>query len=198
MRGYFGIGIDGVSKTGNMGNLIRTAHAFGAQFAFAVKPKLYAHNGESVVKRYTDTSKSQLSIPFYSYESAEAVELPQGCHMVGIEISDEAVDLPSFKHPLRAVYVLGGERSSLSAEMLARCDQLIKIPTKFSLNVATAGAIVMYDRHRVLGGYPERPLMTGDVPEPKKPHVHGKSKSRRERRLEKEAAMMANSDEGNT
>ncbi len=38
MRGYFSIGIDGVTKTGNMGNLIRTAHGFGAAFAFSIKP----------------------------------------------------------------------------------------------------------------------------------------------------------------
>jgi len=182
MRGYFGIGIDGSSKTGNMGNLIRTAHAFGASFAFAVRPKLVAHTGEPVTKKFTDTSKSQNNIPFFNYDTADDVEIPDGCHVVGIEIINEAIDLPSFKHPLRAVYVLGGERSELSPEMQARCDQMIKIPTKFSLNVATAGAIVMYDRHRILGGYPERPLMTGQEPEPKATHVHGGVRNRRAKR----------------
>ncbi|MFC3051487.1 RNA methyltransferase [Kordiimonas pumila] len=191
MRGYFGIGIDGASKTGNMGNLIRTAHAFGASFAFAVKPKIYVHSGETVTKKFTDTSKTQQNIPFFNYDSVDDIDMPQGCHLVGIEISDDAIDLPSFKHPLRAVYVLGGERTSLSPEMYARCDHVIKIPTKFSLNVATAGAIVMYDRHRILGGYPERPLMTGEPPVEKAPHVHGASKSRREKRLLREAKLAA-------
>ena len=29
-RGYFGIGVEGVSKSANVGALLRTAHAFGA------------------------------------------------------------------------------------------------------------------------------------------------------------------------
>ncbi|PCI64220.1 MAG: rRNA methyltransferase [Kordiimonadales bacterium] len=178
MRGYFGIGIDSASKAGNMGNLIRTAHAFGASFAFAVNPKRFTHNGEMVTKEFTDTSKSHQQIPFFNYETAADVEVPQGCHLVGIEICDEAIDLPSFKHPLQAVYVLGGERSSLSDEMRERCSQMIKIPTKFSLNVATAGAIVMYDRHRLLGGYADRPIVTGRAPDAKPVHVHGGVKDR--------------------
>lgn len=188
MRGYFGIGIDGASKKGNMGNLIRTAHAFGAAFAFAVNPKIEYHNGEAVTRDFTDTSKSHQAIPFFNYGSVDEVEIPQGCKIIGIEITDDAIDLPSFKHPLQAVYVLGGERSSLSPEMLARCDQFIKIPTKFCLNVATAGAIVMYDRHRVLGGYPERPIVTGGTPQLKPPHVHGGVRNRHAAKRARKAA----------
>lgn len=180
MRGYFAVGIDQASKAGNVGNLMRTAHAFGASFVFAINPKLVAHTGEPVTKAYTDTSKSHHAIPFFNYDSVDEMDVPKGCKIVGVELTEDAVDLPSFKHPLQAIYVLGGERSSLSAEMLARCDQTIKIPTKFSLNVATAGAIVMYDRHRVLGGYPERPLMTGAKPEPRPVHVHGPVLNRRD------------------
>lgn len=187
MRGYFAIGIDQASKAGNVGNLIRTAHAFGASFVFAVNPKVMAHSGELVTKDFTDTSKSHQQIPFFNYDTAADVEVPQGCRLVGVEITEDAVDLPSFKHPAQAIYVLGGERSSLSADMLARCDQTIKIPSKFSLNVATAGAIVMYDRHRVLGGYPDRPLMTGQKPDARRAHVHGGVRNRRESKADRAA-----------
>ncbi|WP_417449491.1 RNA methyltransferase [Kordiimonas sp.] len=187
MRGYFGIGIDGVSKEGNMGNLIRTAHGFGASFAFAVKPAVAQHSGAPVTADFADTSKTHTQIPFYAYASAAEVDVPQGCKLVGIEITDDAIDLPSFRHPTRAVYVLGAERRSLSAEMAARCDYMIKIPTKFSLNVATAGAIVMYDRLRMLGGFADRPLMAGQDPVEKPAHVHGGRFSRLERRARREA-----------
>ena len=30
MKGYFGIGVEGISKAVNVGTLFRTAHAFGA------------------------------------------------------------------------------------------------------------------------------------------------------------------------
>jgi len=180
MRGYFGIGIDGPSKSGNMGNLIRTAHAFGAAFAFAVKPHVVALTGEVVTSAFADTSKTHQQLPFYTYDHADAVEVPQGCRLVGVEMCDEAVDLPSFRHPMQAVYVLGGERTSLSEPMAARCDHMIKIPTKFSLNVATAGAIVMYDRLRMIGGFAERPVMAGAEPQEKPVHRHGGRISRSE------------------
>jgi len=35
-RGYFGIGVEGISKPMNAGNLFRTAHAFGASFVFTI------------------------------------------------------------------------------------------------------------------------------------------------------------------
>ena len=181
MRGFFAIGIDGASKEGNVGNLIRTAHAFGANFVFAVKPKRVAHTGEVVTKDFADTSKTHEQIPFFNYDSADAVPVPQGGRIVGIELDDAAIDLPSFRHPAQALYVLGGERSSLSPEMRARCDFMIKIPTHFSLNVATAGAIVLYDRWRLMGGFAERPVMAGQTPVEPRGHVHGRPISRRDR-----------------
>lgn len=33
MRGYFGVGVEEISKEGNVGNLARSAHAFGASFS---------------------------------------------------------------------------------------------------------------------------------------------------------------------
>ena len=99
--------------------------------------------------------------------------LPQGCRLVGIELIEEAVDLPSFRHPLRAAYVLGPERGSLSPQMLARCDYTVKIPTSFCINVAMAGAIVMYDRVRSLGRFAARPVSEGGPTTGLEPHVQG-------------------------
>ena len=89
------------------------------------------------------------------------MQMPRDCRLVGVELTDDAVELPSFRHPSRAAYVLGRERGSLSGEMLARCEFVVRIPTAFCINVATAGAIVMYDRVRALGGFPDRPVRAG-------------------------------------
>jgi hypothetical protein len=35
-RGYFAIGVEGISKAVNLGNLLRSAHAFGASFVFTI------------------------------------------------------------------------------------------------------------------------------------------------------------------
>jgi tRNA G18 (ribose-2'-O)-methylase SpoU len=80
---------------------------------------------------------------------------------VGVELLEEAVDLPSFRHPLRAAYVLGPEQGALSPELLARCDHVVRIPSSFCINLAMAGAIVMYDRMRCLGRFADRPVGEG-------------------------------------
>jgi tRNA(Leu) C34 or U34 (ribose-2'-O)-methylase TrmL len=88
-----------------------------------------------------------------------------------VEITDDAVELPRFRHPARAAYVFGAERMSLSKDVLSACEFVVKIPTRFSINVGMAGAIVMYDRLIAQGGYGERPLAPGRPP-PDVPAVH--------------------------
>ena len=87
---------------------------------------------------------------------------------MGVEITDDAVELPRFRHPSRAAYIFGAERYSLSPQMLSLCEFVVKIPTRFSINVGMAGAIVLYDRLVSLGGYGGRPVSPGgdsaDIP----------------------------------
>src|SRR5208337_5206168 len=95
------------------------------------------------------------------FADVASVALPQRCVLVGVELLDEAIDLPSFRHPLNAAYVLGPERSHLSPELLARCRHVVRIPTRFALNLAVAGALVLYDRLLQHGRFAERPVTSG-------------------------------------
>ncbi|HEX3808316.1 MAG TPA: RNA methyltransferase [Rhizomicrobium sp.] len=168
MRGYFAAGVDGVHKAMNLGNLMRIAHAFGASFFFTIDAKV------SLAEAQSDTSRLENHVPLYQYAGAADMRLPQGCRLVGVEITDDAVDLPRFRHPLHAAYVFGAERMSLSPETLSRCEFVVKIPTKFSINVGMAGAIVMYDRLISHGGFPARPVRPGgEVEELPPPHKWG-------------------------
>jgi tRNA G18 (ribose-2'-O)-methylase SpoU len=168
MRGYFAVGAEGLSKRMNLGTLMRSAHAFGANFFFTV-------DADQKIRKAppSDTSKSPGHLPVFTWDSVDTMELPRGCQLVGIELTDDAIDLPSFGHPLQAAYILGPERGSLSPQMQAACQHIIKIPTKFCLNIAIAGAIVLYDRHRVHGQYAARPLTAGGPKAPRPAHKHG-------------------------
>jgi len=165
VRGYFGIGVERISKPMNLGNLMRSAHAFGASFVFTIDAHYKMRDAKS------DTSKAPEQVPYYNWASLDDMVLPRGCRLIGVELMDDAVDLPSFRHPSQAAYVMGPERGSLSPELVERCDLLLKIPTAFCINVATAGAIVMYDRIKTLGRFPAPPVAPGGpvdpVPEPK-------------------------------
>ena len=152
----FAIGVEGISKPMNLGSLLRSSHAFGASFFFAIQP---AFNAREV--KLSDTSDAAGHLPLYTYDSVDELKLPRGCRLVGVELVDEAVALPSFRHPQAAAYVLGPEKGELSAALTARCDHLVQIPTSFCVNVGVAGAIVMYDRMISLGRFAERPVRAG-------------------------------------
>ena len=162
-RGYFAIGAERISKPGNLGNLVRSAHAFGASFFFTVDAHKRIRNAHS------DTSDASSNIPYYGWDGVDDIQLPAGCELVGIELMDNAVDLPSFYHPRKAAYVLGPEAGSLSPEMREKCSSFIRIPTAFCINVAMAGAIVMYDRVKTLGNFPARPVSSMGMPEGSSP-----------------------------
>lgn len=156
----------------NLGALMRTANAFGASFTFSVDAADHIRTANK-----SDTSRATDHVPYYSWASIDEMVLPNGCDLVGIELTDDAVDLPSFKHPLNAAYVLGRERGDLSQEMLDRCAHVVKIPTRFCINVSLAGALVMYDRIICYGGYPSRPMMPGG-PKPEPAKARSRSQNR--------------------
>lgn len=152
-RGYFGIGAEGASKSANIGALLRTGHAFGASFCFTI-----GTGWDSRAARTADTAETPLHVPMWRNSTLEEMSLPRGCALVGIELLDDAVDLPSFRHPLNAAYVLGPERAGLSEGLLRRCDHVVRIPTRFALNLAVAGALVLYDRLLQHRRFAERPV----------------------------------------
>jgi len=64
-----------------------------------------------------------------------------------VEITENAKQLPAYKHPHQACYLLGAEDYGLSPEIIKKCHDIVQIPYSFScLNVAVAGSIVFYDR----------------------------------------------------
>ncbi len=173
LRGYFAIGVEGISKPMNLGALLRTAHAFGANYVFTIDAAF-----DSREVRLSDTADSEQHLPVFDYRRMEDLELPRGCRLVGVELTDEAIDLPSFRHPLAAAYILGPERGSLSPQAQERCSFVVKIPTRFCINVSLAGALVMYDRYVSLGRFAPRAARSGGPVEELPPHVSGAQKIR--------------------
>lgn len=177
-RGYFGIGVEGISKEYNVGNLVRSAHSFGASFFFTIAPAV-----DVEAMRTSDTADSFNHMPYYQFETLNDLMLPERCSMVAIELTDDAVELPSFRHPERAAYILGPEMGSVSPAILAMCDHTIKIPMKFCVNVGVAGALVMYDRLISTGRHAPRPVKPGG---PDEPFVNRSGGHRRKVRRKKE------------
>lgn len=139
-RGFFGICVKNLQKEINYGSLLRTAACFDADFIGII--------GKHDINLASDTCKSYRHVPTFLYKDWEEFisHIPIDCKTVAVELSDKASSLINFKHPERAVYILGPENGSLSSEILESCDYIVQIPSKNCLNVSVAGSIVIYDR----------------------------------------------------
>src|SRR3546814_12865609 len=90
----------------NVAAMMRTAHAFGASFVFSIGQVRAGHQWGRV-----DTSAATGSLPYYGFDDAEALLLPKGCELVGIEITDDAI-------PLDRKSVVSGKRVSVRVDLV--------------------------------------------------------------------------------
>ncbi len=141
-RGFFGVGIYHPKHEVNQGTLWRSAFAFGANFAFTV--------GQRFKKQASDVPRAWHHVPMYHYRDLDDLveHLPHDCMLVGVELDERSHPLDRFVHPERCCYLLGAEDHGLPPAVIERCHALVQVPgLKTCLNVATAGSLVMYDRH---------------------------------------------------
>ncbi len=140
MRGYFAIGVFHGKSEVNIGTLWRSAHQLGAAYIFTV--------GRRYKKQPPDTLKSWRHIPLFNYANMDELmsNIPHDCKLVGIEMG--GVPAQEYKHPERAIYLLGAEDHGLSNEAMNRCHDLVSLSAvnTESYNVAVAGSVVMYSR----------------------------------------------------
>ena len=139
---FFGIGIQNGKTPENLGVLWRTAQNLGASFIFTI--------GKRYANQTCDTHNSVKSLPYYHYKNFDSFfeHLPKGVRIVGVEKTEEAENLEDFKHPKRCIYLLGAEDNGLTLEAIERSHFLVQFNSEYSLNVAVAGSIVLYDRSR--------------------------------------------------
>lgn len=71
-----------------------------------------------------------------------------GGELAAIELTDAAVDLYDWQPRWPVAVLFGHEVDGLPADVIARCSVCVRIPmlgAKHSLNVATAGGVVLYE-----------------------------------------------------
>lgn len=138
---WCGIGLERPKHEVNLGTLYRSAVALGADFIFTI--------GHRYQKTAADTIGAAWHIPCFSYEDLDDFNehRPYSAPLVGVELVDGAAPLEGFQHPRQALYLLGPEDGSLSAQAQELCQHVVAFDSRYCLNVASAGTVVLYDRH---------------------------------------------------
>ncbi len=142
---YFGIGVYQPKTEENIGTLWRTAFVYGASFIFIIDAKYK--------KQRSDVLKTWSKIPLFQYNTTQAFldTVPYSCKIIGIEMEENSIPIKEYEHPFRGIYLLGSENNGLPKKLQEKCQDLIVLPGKRSLNVAVAGSIVIFDRINKLG-----------------------------------------------
>lgn len=139
---------------GNLGEVIRSAHAFGAHGVIVVEPAVDLYNPRTLQA----TVGSLFAVPVVRVDSlpvllawfaALRAELPT-LQVIGTSSHVTArLDESDYARP--TVLVFGNEQRGVSAELAAACDALAIIPlagTAESLNLSASAAIALYEARR--------------------------------------------------
>lgn len=140
--------LDRLQDPGNMGNIIRTAEAFG--LGQLILSRDCADIWSPKVLRSTMGSCFRQSIAVSEDMTDTAVQLrAEGVTVYGAALDDSAVTPRQLRRGSGGIaIVIGNEGAGISPQLLAACDSTLYIPMTNrieSLNAATAAAILLWE-----------------------------------------------------
>lgn len=135
--------LDGVRDPGNVGTIVRAAHAFGAG-SVVLGPGSADPFGPKAVRA---SMGSVFHVPLARADDPAALPRP----LIGLDSrGGTAIAEVAARTGADATIVVGGERTGLSAEVLAACEVIAYIPIAAeSLNAAMAATVALYEISRV-------------------------------------------------
>ena len=128
----------------NVAHIVRAAACFGVTTVEICEPRYIPATG-----RKGDRKPRPLRMKEYrdvQINMAHALPLPEDYTAVAVEFIGDAEPLWKFEHPARALYVFGPEDGSIETGVLEQCREVVRIPSRFCLNLAASVNIVLYDR----------------------------------------------------
>jgi len=132
---WFGLAVVEPKNILNFGSIARLAVNYGASVLFLVRPRF------CYKRAATDTYHAARNLPIVIVDNIP--EIPE-VTKVWFDFSTRAVPLPAFRHPKRALYIIGGEDRTLNPPKNEK--NIVYVPTVGSLNIAVAVGTILYDR----------------------------------------------------
>ncbi len=156
--------LDNVRSLYNTGAFFRTADACAIErlvlCGITPRPDQGGRQARAIGKTALG---AEVSVP-WEYEPDVSTAIARikadGYHVAAVETSPHAIDLYEWQPLWPTCLVFGHETDGVSAAATVLVDAHVRVPMmgqKGSLNVATAGGVVMYEllrRHRMRRGFP--------------------------------------------
>lgn len=141
---------EALQDPGNIGTVIRTAHAADCGGVILTKGCCDLYNPKIV----RATMSAMFSVPVVSgAESQNVIEYfrTNGYKIVAGALTDSAVDFYSADLSGKVLIIIGNEGNGVEESTLSLCDSVLKIPMRSdaeSLNAAVAGSVMVYEHYR--------------------------------------------------
>ena len=131
--------LDNIQDPGNMGTIIRTALALNYDAIILSDNCVSIYNPKVV----SATKGAMFLIPILS---GNIQDYKKGRTVITSTLNEKSISLDELETPKSFILVLGNEAHGVSNDVIAISDIFVKIPINNidSLNVAVAGAILMY------------------------------------------------------
>lgn len=139
--------LENVQDPGNLGTIIRTAHAFGFKGVFITKGSVDVYSPKVV----RSTMSSLFYVPLvidYTIEEYIHTFKQAGVSLYAAALTDQAKPIYSLPFDEKKAIIIGNEGNGVSEEVLAATDYTMIIPMPGgaeSLNASVATAICMYE-----------------------------------------------------
>jgi 23S rRNA (guanosine2251-2'-O)-methyltransferase len=149
MRTQAAVLLHNIRSLYNVGAFFRTGDAVGVS-----KVYLSGFTGSPPARQIAKTALgAEASVPWERVDPLTLIADQQrvGWEVAAVETVDSAIDLFDWQPRFPVLVVFGHEVEGLPSEVVERCDTRVQIPmvgVKRSLNVATAGGVVLYEVFR--------------------------------------------------
>lgn len=137
---FVSIGLVNPKSPENVGSILRAAGCYGASSIFYTGQRYWRAS-----RFVTDTKKMHQRIPTLGVDDLTQV-VPEGATPVVVELTRDALPLPSFKHPKKAFYIFGPEDGSVDRQLVNWAKHVVYIPTLGCMNLAATVNVLLYDR----------------------------------------------------
>ena len=140
-RNPFHVAIENWQHDMNIGSIVRSANAFGADTVHIIGRKRWNKRGAMVTDRYQHVLHHPDVAAFVEWAHAESLPI------IAIDNLPGSVIMETFSFPERCVLLFGQEGPGLSPEAVAAGDALVEISqfgSTRSMNASAAAAVTMH------------------------------------------------------
>lgn len=141
--------LDRLQDPGNIGTIIRTAHAFGFGGVMLSGGSSDVYSGKVIRSTMSSVLYTDIYTDF-SYESLFSLK-EKGYKIISTALTEKSRSLYETEIPEKVVFVIGNEANGVSDEILENSDETVIIPMPGgaeSLNASVASAVLMSETAR--------------------------------------------------